>query len=103
MTAPVRDPGKLAAIGAMALEGEPLVCGGAGRHNATRRLQKAIQDAGMIPWPKAYNALRSSCEQDFKTTGVPEATYTKWVGHSVEVSRGHYTDPTPAEFEMITG
>ena len=58
--------------------------------------------AGLKPWPKFYNALRSSCEQDWKAGGIAEPTYCAWVGHGAGVSRGHYTSPMESEFSAIT-
>ncbi len=70
-------------------------------NNLTRIGQKAARDAGMTPWPKLYQAMRSSCENDHKLRGVAEATYAAWMGHSPTVSRKHYTAPTDAEYAAV--
>lgn len=67
-------------------------------NNLTRIGQKTVRDAGMKPWPKLYQSMRSSAENDHKLRGVHEATYAVWMGHSPTVSRKHYTAPTDAEF-----
>lgn len=71
--------------------------------NPQREAVPILQAAGVKPWPKLYQAMRSSCENDWKLRGIAEATYAAWMGHSVEVSRDHYVNPLEAEFEAITG
>ncbi len=53
-------------------------------------------------WPKPFQSMRSSCENDWKQKHVAEATYCVWLGHSPTVSRKHYVAPTEAEFEAIS-
>lgn len=72
-----------------------------GPNNLNRIAQKAARDAGMKPWPKLYQAMRSSCENDHKMRGIAEATYSCWQGHSPTVSRKHYTAPTDQEFAAV--
>ncbi|MCH8165392.1 MAG: hypothetical protein IH889_07265 [Planctomycetes bacterium] len=71
-------------------------------NNLTRLGQRIVQSAGLTPWPKLYQAMRSSCENDWKQGGVAEATYCTWAGHSPTVSRKHYVAPTEAEYEAIS-
>ena len=71
-------------------------------NNLTRRGQAIALAAGMEPWPKFYNAMRSSCEQDWKLAGFAEPTYCTWIGHGADVSREHYVSPTAAEFDAVT-
>ncbi len=52
-------------------------------------------------WPKMYQSLRASCENDWKQRGIPEATYTAWMGRSAKVSRKHYTRPLDSEFAAV--
>ncbi len=58
---------------------------------------------GLTAWRKPYQALRSSCENDFKTAGIAEHTYLAILGHSLEVSRKHYVSPTDAELDALAG
>ncbi len=67
-------------------------------HHAFREFCKA---AGVNPWAKPYQSLRSSCENDWKEQGIPEPTYLSWLGHSMEVSRRHYVTPIPSEFVKV--
>ncbi len=71
--------------------------------NLTRDAERHVHAAGLVVWKKPYQAMRSSCENDWKQRGVAEPTYCTWLGHSSAVSRRHYVSPTEAEFEAITG
>ena len=71
-------------------------------HNLTRQAQAISGAAGVTPWPKFYQAMRVSRENDWKLAGFAEATYAKWLGHSETVSRQHYVSPTDAEFAQAT-
>ena len=70
-------------------------------NNLTRLAQGIVRAAGLTPWPKLYQAMRSSCENDWKEAGVAEPTYCTWLGHSPTVSRKHYVAPTESEFAAI--
>lgn len=70
-------------------------------NNLYRRGQAVLANAKVIEWPKLFQAMRSSCENDWKQKGVAEATYCAWLGHSPKVSREHYVAPTEAEYEAI--
>lgn len=83
-------------------EGSKTVCG-LSENNLTRNAQAIVRAAGVTPWPKLYQAMRSSCKNDWKTAGVAEATYCAWMGHSRTVSRGHYVAPTDSEFAAVIG
>ena len=70
-------------------------------NNLYRRGQAVLANAKVIEWPKLFQAMRSSCENDWKQKGVAEATYCAWIGHSPKVSREYYVAPTEAEYEAI--
>ncbi len=70
-------------------------------NNLTRIAQGIVRAAGLTPWPKMYQAMRSSCENEWKQRGVAEATYCAWLGHSPKVSREHYVAPTNDEYQAI--
>ena len=72
-------------------------------NNLTRNAQAIAKAAGLEPWPKFYQAMRVSREDDWKERGIAEPTYTKWMGHSVSVSRKHYVSPTEAEYAVAIG
>lgn len=66
------------------------------------RAQRIVVAAGVTPWPRMFQSMRSSCENDWKQQGVAEATYCAWLGHSPRVSREHYVEPMDSEFDAIT-
>ena len=76
------------------------VCG-LSRNNLHKRAEAYCNAAGVIKWPKFFQAMRSSCENDWKVQGIAEATYTAWIGHTAIVSRQHYVAPTDAEFDLV--
>jgi len=89
---------------AEAMPGETLVvpCRQVSRNNLRARLLAIIKRAGLKRWPKLFQTLRSSCENQWKTEGIAEATYSVWLGHSIEVSRKHYVQPLESEFDNVT-
>ncbi len=72
-------------------------------NNARRKLLLLLKAAGVAPWWKLFQSLRSSCENDWKVAGFAEPTYCAWLGHSPEVSREAYVAPTDAEFRAASG
>jgi hypothetical protein len=44
-----------------------------------------VQRAGVTPWPKLWQSLRSSCEKQWAMT-LPQCAVSKWVGHRIIVS-----------------
>ena len=81
------------------LEAEPIVGRGIAA-DLTRYAARACQTAGVVAWPEFYAALRSSRENAWKAAGVAEPTYTRWLGHSVQVSRSNYVAPLDSEFDL---
>jgi len=75
---------------------------GVGYHNLIRIGKNVCIDAHLKAWPRLFQSLRSSIENDWKALGVPEPTYLCWMGHSSAVSRDHYVRPMDAEFDAIT-
>lgn len=82
-------------------EAESASISGVGPHNLIRLAKRAAMSGGVKPWLRFYQAMRSSCENDWKMRGVAEATYAAWMGHSATVSRKHYTSPTDQEFAAV--
>jgi len=73
-------------------------------NNLEREMKRLLRAAGLKPWKKPYQSLRSSCENGWKVNpDIPEATYCAWIGHSLDVSRKHYVSPQDSEFEIVTG
>ena len=72
-------------------------------NNLNRDAEKLIRLAGLVPWKRTFQAMRVSCENEWKLAGLSEPTYAAWIGHSPEVSRRHYVSPTEAEFAAVSG
>ena len=70
---------------------------------AFKRAAAYCHAAGLAKWPDFFQAMRPSCENDWKVAGFAEPTYCTWVGHSAEVSRKHYVVPTETEFAAAIG
>ncbi len=61
-----------------------------------RRLQAIVKTAGVEPWPRAFQTLRSSCEKEWAMC-FPQFAVSKWIGHSITVSGKHYANAVPDE------
>ncbi len=61
-----------------------------------RRLQAIARNAGVKPWPRAFQTLRSSCEKEW-AMHFPQYAVSKWIGHSITVSGKHYANDVPDE------
>lgn len=59
---------------------------------------KIIKRAGLIPWPKPFQNLRSTRETELMET-YPSHVVVSWIGHSEKVAREHYLQTTDAHFE----
>jgi integrase len=55
-----------------------------------KTLMRILQRAKLVLWKPAFQVLRACFEKDMLGLGMPEADYTKAVGHSPEVSRRFY-------------
>jgi hypothetical protein len=57
--------------------------------NLRTTLEKIIQRAGVKPWPKLWQNLRSSAATDFSRT-VPSHIGASICGHTEEIAQEHY-------------
>ena len=87
-----------------AKDGENLVVSShqVNRNNLRIRFIKIVERAELKKWPKLFQTLRSSRENQWKSEGIAEATYSAWLGHSIQVSRKHYVQPLDGEFDQVT-
>ena len=66
--------------------------------NLRTQFQKIIRRAGVEPWPKLWQNLRSSRETELtKEHGLHNAC--GWIGNTPQVAREHYLQTTDADFE----
>jgi integrase len=66
--------------------------------NLRERLRRMLIKAGIAPWPKLWQNLRSSAEMDLLARFPPAAVY-EWIGHTADVARGHYFQIRQADIE----
>lgn len=62
--------------------------------NLDKPFKLIIEKAGLIPWPKLFQNLRSSCETQWLKEGARADLVANWIGHSVKVQRQNYVQQT---------
>ena len=63
-------------------------------NNLDKPFKKIVEDAGLIPWPKLFQNLRSSCETQWLKEGARADLVANWIGHSVKVQNKNYVQHT---------
>jgi integrase len=63
--------------------------------NLRTQFQRIIKRAGIEPWPKLWQNLRSSRATDLADNGYPEHVISKWIGNTPKVAKEHYLQVTP--------
>jgi integrase len=71
--------------------------------NLRTQLNRIIAKAGLKPWPKLFQNLRSTRATELVGEGWPEYKVCKWLGHSKLVAEKHYWQVTDADFEKAAG
>ena len=66
--------------------------------NLRTQLHRIIHKAGLQPWPKLFQNLRSTRETEL-TERWPEHVVCAWIGNSKVVAREHYLQVTDEHFE----
>ena len=66
--------------------------------NLRSQLNRIIRRAGLQPWPKLWQNLRSTRETELAET-FPLHVVVKWIGNSQQVAAKHYLQVTDAHFE----
>ncbi|MEM6484194.1 MAG: tyrosine-type recombinase/integrase [Pseudomonadota bacterium] len=69
--------------------------------NLRTQLMKIIKRAGLEPWPKLFQNLRSSCETALAEK-FPMHVVTAWIGNSEAVAVKHYLQVTDDHFRRAT-
>ena len=69
-----------------------------GTKNYRKGLKEIILKAGLLPWPKLFNNLRSSRETELAKTYSLQAT-TAWMGNTPEIAIKNYLQVTQQEWE----
>lgn len=73
-----------------------------GKVNLRTQLERIIGRAGLEPWPKLFQNLRSTRETELMET-FPAHVVCKWIGNSEAVARRHYLQVTDEHFERAAG
>ena len=63
--------------------------------------RKMIQRAGVKPWPKIWNSLRSTRETELAAE-YPIHVVCEWIGNSPAVATRHYLKATDADFDKAS-
>ena len=67
--------------------------------NLRTQLLRIIAQAGLTPWPKLFQNLRSTRETELTET-FPLHVVVKWLGNSQQVASKHYLQTTNEHFEQ---
>ena len=70
--------------------------------NLRTQLQRIIHKAGLLPWPKLFQNLRSTRETELAES-YPIHVVCSWVGHSPAVASKHYLQVRDADFDRASG
>ena len=68
--------------------------------NLRTGLIKILKRAGIKPWPKLYQNLRSSRVRELRNQRFRENIVAQWLGHSVKVADEHYDQVTDDQFRL---
>ncbi len=69
--------------------------------NLHKPFLKIVENAGLTPWPKLFQNLRSSCETQWLDSGLPAHVVANWMGHSVNVQNDSYAQVDDHHFERF--
>lgn len=67
--------------------------------NLRSQLERIIEKAGLKPWPRLFQNLRSTRETELSRK-YPIHTVCAWIGNSPNVAHKHYLQVTDADFEQ---
>jgi len=70
--------------------------------NLRTQLHRIIKRAGLEPWPKTFQNLRSTRETEL-AEDFPMHVVCKWIGNSEPVAAAHYLQLTDEHFERAIG
>ena len=69
--------------------------------NFRTRLGRIIERAGLTPWPKMFQNLRSTRETEL-AKDHPMHVVCAWIGNSTAIAAKHYLQVTEEDFEKAT-
>lgn len=74
----------------------------ANNFNRHKPFRQIIKHAGLKPWPKLFQNLRSSCETDWLDSGMPAQVVANWIGYSVKVENDNYAQVDEHHFDQFS-
>ena len=69
--------------------------------NLDKPFRAIVERAGLTPWPKLFQNLRSSCETQWLKEGERADLVANWIGHSVKIQRSNYVQYTDDDIERF--
>jgi len=72
-----------------------------GTQNLGTHFARIIRHAGLVPWPKLFNAMRASRSIEI-ISEFPSAVCTAWMGHTKAIAENHYHMVRPEDFDRVT-
>jgi integrase len=70
--------------------------------NLRTQMEQIIYRAGLLPWPKLFQNMRSTRETEL-AQAYPLHVVTAWIGNSARVAMQHYLQITDADFKKAAG
>ena len=70
--------------------------------NLRTQLTRIIKRAGLTPWPKLFQNLRSTLQTEL-TEQFPEYVVCEWIDNSEQVAKKHYFQVTDDHFRASLG
>jgi len=67
--------------------------------NLRTTFKKIIIRAGLLPWPKLFNNLRSSRSTELARNRCPMHLITAWIGNSEKIQNDHYLQVNDTDYE----
>ena len=66
--------------------------------NLGSQFTKIIKRASLVPWPRVWHNLRSSCQTELTET-FPSHVVTSWLGNSERIAEKHYLQVLDSHFD----
>ncbi len=80
--------------------GQVIAANRKGESNLRLRLRRIIREAGLKPWPKVFQNLRSTRQTELTGLGYKPHVVCAWIGNSEKIAREHYLQITDADYEQ---
>ena len=71
--------------------------------NPRTQLCRIIRKAGIKPWKKPFNNLRSTRDTELRRAGTPDYKVDAWMGHTLKVAKKHYLQIIEEDYVLAAG